>query len=391
MRTIDLPPTQENQLPPPPPPKRRSRRIAVLAAAGVIGVAAAAGVTGAALAQDGDAPDASESAAPAAADTPNATALPRAQGGGIDVPAVVERAAASVVSIRTEAFGPDIFNIPIGEQGAGTGFIVSGDGVIYTNAHVVAGADEVIVTMPDGETLDGEVLGVDSHSDLAVVKVEAEGLTALTLGSSSDLVVGEPVVAVGNALALPGGPTATAGIISALDRTIDVNTGQRLDNLLQTDAAINPGNSGGPLLNADGHVVGINTAGAALAENIGFAIAIDGAKSVLAQLEQGEEIVHPFLGVATVPVDEDVANQFDLEVDSGLLITDITPGSGAADADLEEGDVLLAIDGTELTSPDELGDAIAAKQPGDEVVLDVQRGAEQLEVTATLGERPDDA
>ncbi|HWC67902.1 MAG TPA: trypsin-like peptidase domain-containing protein [Acidimicrobiales bacterium] len=392
MTTIDLPPTQEAPLPPPPPPKRRRRRtITVVAAAGVIGVAAAAGVTGAALAQDDDTPDAGGSAASASADAPEATALPRAQGGGIDVPAVVERAAASVVSIRTETFGPDIFNIPIGQEGAGTGFIVSADGLVYTNAHVVADADEVTVTMPDGETLDGEVLGVDTHDDLAVVKVEADGLTPLSLGSSSDLVVGEAVVAVGNALALPGGPTATAGIISALDRTIDVSTGERLDNLLQTDAAINPGNSGGPLLNADGLVVGINTAGAALAENIGFAIAIDGAKPVLDQLAQGEEIVRPFLGVATVPVDEDVANQFDLEVDSGLLVTDITPDSGAQDADLDEGDVLLSIDGTELTTPDQLGDAIAAKQPGDEVVLEVQRGDEQLEVTATLGERPANA
>jgi serine protease Do len=386
MTTIDLPPTPSTSpLPPPPPPKKRGRRtLAVAAVAAVVGGVAAAGLTAGALAGDDD----PETATAAAASGAEAAPLPRAQGGGIDIPAVVQRAEQSVVSIRTEEVGTDIFLIPIGEQGIGTGFIASEDGLIYTNAHVVGDADEVTVTMPDGETLDGEVLGVDEFDDLAVVKVEADGLTPLPLGSSGDLVVGEAVVAVGNALALPGGPTATAGIISALDRTIDVNTGERLDNLLQTDAAINPGNSGGPLLNPDGEVVGINTAGAQLAENIGFAIAIDGAKPVLEQLAQGEEIVRPFLGVATVAVDEDVANQFDLEVDSGLLITGVTPGSGAADADLQEGDVILSFEGQELTTPDQLGDAIAAKQPGDEVTLSIQRGDETLEITATLGERP---
>ncbi len=386
MTTIDLPPTPETgQLPPPPPPKKRGRRtVAIAAAAALLGGAAAAGVTAVALAGDDEA-DATPDAATASAE---AAPLPRAQGGSIDIPAVVKRAEQSVVSIRTETIGTDIFLSPISEEGAGTGFIVSADGLIYTNAHVVDGATDVTVTMPDGDTLDGDVLGVDAFDDLAVVKVDAEGLTPLPLGSSGDLVVGEPVVAVGNALALPGGPTATAGIISALDRTIDVNTGERLDNLLQTDAAINPGNSGGPLLSADGEVVGINTAGAQLAENIGFAIAIDGAKPVLEQLEQGEEIVRPFLGVASVAVNEDIANQFDLEVDSGLLITGVTQGSGAAEADLEEGDVILSFDGQELTSPDQLGDVIAAKQPGDEVTLSIQRGDETLEITATLGERP---
>jgi S1-C subfamily serine protease len=390
MTTIDLPPTQETPLPPPPPPRKRRRRtLAVVAAAAVIGGAAAAGVTAAALSDDGDGEAVDgEPAGVAQGETQDAAPLPRAQDGGIDVPAVVQRAEASVVSVHTELLGTDVFLIPIGQEGTGTGFIASEDGLIYTNAHVVGDADEVSVTMPDGETLDGEVLGVDRMDDLAVLKVDAEGLTPLPLGSSSELVVGEPVVAVGNALALPGGPTATAGIISALDRTIDVNTGERLDNLLQTDAAINFGNSGGPLLNADGEVVGINTAGAALAENIGFAIAIDGAKPVLDQLAEGQDIVRPFLGVETVAVDEEVANQFDLEVEEGLLITDVLPGTGAADADLEEGDVILAFDGQELTTPDELGEAIAQKQPGDEVTLSIQRGAEQLEVTATLGERP---
>jgi S1-C subfamily serine protease len=389
MTTIDLPPSMPTEelppLPPPHPPKKRRRRtVAIAAAAAVIGGAAAAGITAVALNAD----DSAEASTGASADAP-AAPLPRAQGGGIDVPAVVQRAEESVVSIRTESIGTDIFLRPIGEEGAGTGFIVSADGTIYTNAHVVDGAEKVTVTMPDGDTLDGEVLGVDTVDDLAVVKVDASGLTPLPLGSSSDLVVGQSVVAVGNALALPGGPTATAGIISALDRTIDVNTGERLDNLLQTDAAINPGNSGGPLLNADGEVVGINTAGAAAAENIGFAIAIDGAKPVLEQLEQGQDIVRPFLGVATVAVDEDIANQFDIEVDSGLLITDVTSGSGAEDAGLEEGDVILSFDGQELTTSDELGDAIAAKQPGDEVKLEVQRGDEKIEISATLGERPD--
>ena len=184
-------------------------------------------------------------------------------------------------------------------QAAGTGFVISSDGEIATNAHVVADATKIDVAFSDGTSASAKVLGVDRTDDLAVVKVDKTGLTALPLGNSTDLRIGEPVVAIGNALALTGGPTATEGIVSALNRTIDTNDGEHLTHLVQTDAAINPGNSGGPLLTLDGKVVGINSAGSQDAQNIGFAIAIDTAKPIVAQLQQGKTVTKAYLGVST--------------------------------------------------------------------------------------------
>ena len=182
----------------------------------------------------------------------------------VDVSALISKALPGVVSISVELNGA---------HAAGTGFVISSDGQIATNAHV-----------SDGSTAAGTVLGVDRTDDLAVIKVDKVGLTALPLGKSADLRIGEPVVAIGNALDLTGGPTATEGIVSALNRTIDTSEGEHLTHLVQTDAAINPGNSGGPLLTLDGEVVGINSAGSQDAQNIGFAIAIDTVKLTLATI-----------------------------------------------------------------------------------------------------------
>ena len=208
--------------------------------------------------------------------------------------ALISSALPGVVSISVEMNGG---------QGAGTGFVISSDGQIATNAHVVADATKIEVEFSDGSTAPATVLGVDRTDDLAVVKVDKTGLTALPLGKSSDLRIGEPVVAIGNALDLTGGPTATEGIVSALDRTIDTNDGEHLTHLVQTDAAINPGNSGGPLLTLDGKVVGINSAGTKDAQNIGFAIAIDTARPIVEQLQQGKTVTKAYLGVSTTPLD----------------------------------------------------------------------------------------
>ena len=237
-------------------------------------------------------------------------------------------------SIRTTVIDPsDIFQTTTVE-GAGTGFVVDANGLIATNAHVVAGATDVKVTFDDGSTVDGTVLGTDTTDDLAVVKVDRSGLHALTLGDSDQLAVGMPVVAIGNALALPGGPTATSGIVSALDRSIATDNGEHLDNLIQTDAAMNPGNSGGPLLTLDGAVVGVNSAGATQAQNIGFSIGMSGAQPILEQLEAGKHIKRPFIGVQTRLVDDQLAQMLGLEVDHGILIADVTTGSPAEHAGL---------------------------------------------------------
>lgn len=208
-------------------------------------------------------------------------AVANTQTGVMDVPAILARVEPAVVTVRTRLVGVNAFLQPVAEEGTGTGFVVASDGLIATNNHVVQGAQMVTVTLADGRTLPAQVLRRDPSADLAVLRVPADHLPVAPLGDSRTLRVGDPVVAIGNALALPGGPTVTEGIVSALDRSIQTNKGARLRTVIQTDAAINPGNSGGPLVDATGHVVGINTAEAADGQNIGFAIAIDVARRTI--------------------------------------------------------------------------------------------------------------
>ena len=304
-----------------------------------------------------------------------------------DVSNLVADVRDGVVSIRTTVIDPrDIFQTTTVE-GAGTGFVVDADGLVATNAHVVAGATDVKVTFDDGKTVDGTVLGTDTTDDLAVVKVDRTGLHALTLGDSDRLAVGMPVVAIGNALALPGGPTATSGIVSALDRSIATDNGEHLDNLIQTDAAINPGNSGGPLLTLDGAVVGVNSAGATEAQNIGFSIGMSGARPILEQLEAGQHIKRPFIGVQTRLVDDQLAQMLGLEVDHGVLIADVTTGSPAEHAGLRRGDVITDAAGVEIKQSDDLTSAINKAGTGNDLDLTVRRGADQIDVTVTVGSR----
>jgi len=203
-------------------------------------------------------------------------------------------------------------------------------------------------------------------------------------------VVGEPVIAIGNALNLGGQPSVTTGIVSAVNRTIDGPEG-RLSDLVQTDAAINPGNSGGPLVDATGSVVGINTAIIADSQNIGFAIAIDSARPIIDRIQQGGGEITPDtprLGVTTVSLDtveEAVKNRLGIEAEDGAFIYDVIPGSGAEEAGLQQGDVIVAVDGDSITSNDELGAAIAEHEPGDEIELTIDRGGDEQTVTAQLG------
>ena len=304
----------------------------------------------------------------------NASVLP-ATPAKQDVSGLISAALPGVVSISV------VLN---GGQGAGTGFVISSDGEIATNAHVVADATKIDVKFADGSTASATVLGVDRTDDLAVVKVDKVGLTALTLGTSADLRIGEPVVAIGNALDLTGGPTATEGIVSALDRTIDTNEGEHLTHLLQTDAAINPGNSGGPLLTLDGKVAGINSAGSQDAQNIGFAIAIDTAQPIIEQLQQGKTVTKAYLGVSTTPLDATVAARDGLAIDHGLLIVDVSGGSAATAAGLKPGDVIVSINGTTTDDNASLGDTIRTAGAGHVVHLKVYRGGKTIDIDATL-------
>jgi serine protease Do len=349
---------------------RSNRRRLALAAIAVVAIAG--GTVGGALAGRQAEPKVVQSTTTGTFATTSAkSSAPDKQ----DVSALISTALPGVVSISV------VLN---GGQAAGTGFVISSDGQIATNAHVVADATKIDVKFADGSTAAAKVLGVDRTDDLAVVKVDKAGLSALPLGKSSDLRIGEPVVAIGNALDLTGGPTATEGIVSALDRTIDTADGEHLAHLVQTDAAINPGNSGGPLLTLDGEVVGINSAGSTDAQNIGFAIAIDTARPIVEQLQQGKTVTKAYLGVSTTPVDATVAARSGLDIDHGLLVVDVAGDSAASAAGLQPGDVIVSINGTATNDNSTLGDVIRTAGAGQVIHLKVFRKGTTVDVDATL-------
>jgi S1-C subfamily serine protease len=357
--------------------RRRGRLGGAIAATALLSSALTAGAV---HLLDGD----DDHVVPAAA-APRDDAASAPTSGPLGVADIVASATPGVVAIRTQTVGTGIFNQPITAEGAGTGFVASADGLIYTNAHVVADASEVEVTLADGTTKKGSVIGVDRTDDLAVVKVDAKGLHPLPIGKSADLRVGDAVVAVGNALALPGGPTATSGIVSALNRTIDTNNGEHLARLIQTDAAINPGNSGGPLLNDRGEVVGINTAGATQAENVGFSIALDRAAPILDELAQGKPHLRAFLGVQTETVDETSADQLGVDVHQGAYVAGVTADSAADVAGIEVGDVITKMDDITIVGSPDVATAMGNHVPGDTVTITVHRGSADKELTVKLG------
>jgi S1-C subfamily serine protease len=308
---------------------------------------------------------------------------------------VVEKVLPSVVNVRVTALNLGGIGDPVG-KGEGSGVVIDPKGIILTNNHVVAGATEVKIVFNDGrEPAEGQVVGTDPEQDLAVVKVEAEDLTAIELGRSSDLRLGDDVIAVGFPLGL-GGVTVTKGIVSATDRTIEVGgsegEAEHLKNLLQTDAAINPGNSGGALVDRAGRLVGINTAAAQAgsAENIGFAIPVDGALPVARQIIEDPEAPRPWLGVTIQSVDSAaVAGQLDLDPDvRGAYVAEIFPDSAAEKGGLEPEDVITRVGDQEVTSGVGLTEALSHYSPGDDVEVEVVRDGDVVTEDVTLETRP---
>ena len=294
-------------------------------------------------------------------------------------------------------FGDDMFPRAPRErrqQGQGSGFIVNSSGIILTNAHVVSGADKVTVTLRDGRSFDGEVRGIDEPSDLAVVKIDGgEDLPVAALGNSSEVQVGDWAIAVGNPLGLNN--TVTLGIVSTLNRSsAQVGIPDKRLDFIQTDAAINPGNSGGPLLNDRGEVIGINTAVRAGAEGIGFAIPIDAAKAIKDRLVRGEKIPHPYIGIRMVTLTPELAKQFNEDPNSlmvvpeinGVLVVQVLPNSPAAIDGLRRGDVIAEIDGTEISSADQLQDLVQKSKIGQPLRLKLLRGEETKELSVRPGE-----
>ena len=284
--------------------------------------------------------------------------------------------------------------------GVGSGVIYDGSGHILTNDHVIAGAQQLQVSLPDKRSFPAEIVGEDPMTDLAVVQISGDNLPTAQLGASSELQVGQWVVAIGNALALPGGPTVTQGVVSATGRTVQEpgqtqNTaGPFLFDAVQTDAPINPGNSGGALVNLNGQVIGINTLVATQAEpgvaaqGIGFAIAIDTAKPIADQLVSTGHAVHPYLGIAYGPLTPSLAARLGVNTTNGVVIGQVAPGSPAATAGLQPGDVITGVDGQPLDSESALAEALNKHTPGDSVTLRVVRGGQQQDVSVTLGTAP---
>ena len=301
-------------------------------------------------------------------------------GDALDLQAVLEKVQPAVVSIGVAG---------LEGRGAGTGMILTADGEVLTNRHVIAGATRIRVTLyGENEPREADLIGAccdDGTQDLALIKIRgASKLPTVELGSSQAAQVGDDVVAIGNALALPGGPTVTTGIVSAKDRALE-----GLDGLIQTDTAINQGNSGGPLVNAAGQVIGVNTAvirGGA--EGIGFSIAIDNAKPVIEDLRSGKTSGGGFLGISSQSMTAEIAENLDVPVETGAVVVEVVPGTAADDAGLQRGDVIVEIDGQAVTSAANVGSIVRGKEPGDEVEITFYRGDEKQTVTATLGSRP---
>ncbi|MBM4462932.1 MAG: PDZ domain-containing protein [Chloroflexi bacterium] len=303
---------------------------------------------------------------------------------------LVEKVWPAVVSIVTETVSYNWFYQAVPQTGAGTGIIISPDGYIVTNNHVVEDANKVTVTLSDGSTYEATSIATDPQTDLAVVKIDANNLTYLHFLNSSleQLNVLDPVVAVGNALALPGGPTWTAGVVSNLGRSIELSTGVVLYDLIQTDASINKGNSGGPLVNMAGQVVGINTAIVSDSENIGFAISTDTIIPVVQSLIENGKVSRPWLGVQVTTVTSTIQSYYRLSVNTGALIVRVSSGSPADKAGLRAGDVVTKIDNKDISTAEDLISAIGSHQVSDQVTVVYYRGSAQRVVNTTLGESP---
>ncbi len=291
--------------------------------------------------------------------------------------------------------------------------MIDGDGHILTNAHVVDGTDSVTVRVggEDGQTFDAKVVGADPSTDVAVLQLEsgADELQPLTLGSSDGVKVGDPVVAIGNPFGLDR--SATAGIVSAVQRQINAPNGFTIENVIQTDAPINPGNSGGPLIDAAGNVIGINSqieSGGQGAGNvgIGFAVPIDTASEIAQQLIDTGEVQHAFLGISGADLTPEIADVLNLDENSGALVQSVVSGSPADEAGVSAGDaqvtidgqqinaggdIITAVDGESVTGMDDVIAAVDAKKPGESVELTLLRGGETRDVTVELAQRPEQA
>jgi len=307
----------------------------------------------------------------------------------------------SVVNVTSKAVAFDFFYGLVPQGGQGSGFIIDKDGHVLTNYHVIADARQVEVTLHNRKKYRATIVGTDRSHDLAIVQIKAPDLTPMVLGDSKNLQVGQKVYAIGNPFGLAG--TLTSGIVSSI-RSVQEPNGINIDEAIQTDAAINPGNSGGPLLNSHGEVIGINTMiASSVGQNagIGFAIPINTAKAVLNDLLTLGRVRRPVLGVKTVPISPEIADELGLPADYGLLVVQVIPGSAAERGGLRAGterayygnypitvggDLIVAIDGQEVQDQQQLAQVMNNHRAGDRVRVTIYRGKRKMDLNVTLGE-----
>ena len=393
------PPASGGGITPPPPihaagpaePRRRGPGLGAVLAASILSAVLASGGTVVALDLNGAF---DRTVAPATTDSANTT--------GSTTPVTIDESSAvidvaakvspAVVKITVEGQSSDPFgNVP--SEGIGSGVIYDSHGWILTNRHVVSGSTSLTVELKDGRKFDGTVYGIDTLTDLAIVKVDQTGLPTAPIGHSDGLKIGQLVVAIGSPLGLYSF-SVTSGIVSGKGRDISVSGGSRITNLIQTDAAINPGNSGGPLADASGAVVGINTAVATDSSGIGFAIPIDIARPIMDQAVRGEALSRPWIGIRFLSIDLQLMKDDNLPVDAGALVSSngtdpaVQQNSPAEQAGVQEGDIITSLNGTQIDAEHPLDALLVQFPPGDTIQLSVLRNGSTINLSVTLGTRP---
>ncbi|MBI3946643.1 MAG: trypsin-like peptidase domain-containing protein [Armatimonadetes bacterium] len=334
---------------------------------------------------------------PAVTPTAQVGGQPGAPAGSITE--TVRRIGPAVVSIKTRVVSerrdiPEVFREffgdeghPMPQEGQGSGMIISAEkGYVLTNTHVVKDARIIKVTLPDKRTFDGKLVGADTQSDLAVVRIPAQNLPEVRLAAGAPLSIGSWVVAIGNPFGYAN--TVTVGVVSATEREIQPQGGPALERLIQTDAAINPGNSGGPLCNLDGEVIGINTAILSVAQGIGFAISSGHARGIADQLIEQGKVVRPWIGIEYRQVTPELREYFGLPMDEGVVVQQVMSGSPAARAGLQRGDLIVEIDRAPVKELTDLRNVILKRKVGDSISLLIYRGREQKVIKLHTAEMP---
>jgi len=300
---------------------------------------------------------------------------------------VIERVSKSVLNINILRVLQDYYYRTVPVKGLGSGFIFDEAGYILTNHHVIGDAQRILVTLANGQSSEGRIIGALKSSDIGVIKIEAKGLTVAELGDSDKLRVGQRVFAIGNPFGLQGGPTVTSGVISAVNRTIQSEEGV-FHNLVQTDAAINPGNSGGPLIDTEGKVVAICTAIIPYAQGIGFAIPINEAKSFAQEIRQYGSTMRPWLGITGLNLNRDISDHYNIPIERGVYVVSVTGDSPAERAGMEQGDIISELEGHRIDTVEELQEVLSKRKVGDAVEISILRGRQRGRLQVTLEKMP---